>query len=189
MKTKSPVKNSSGQQTNKITPKYKFTYSTYAIETMYGILMMIVYFSILYRIIYFANNYHTAVYLIAIPILVLSYVLAVPIRRILRRKGTGILHENHLELYLHKTKHIIEYNKIKEVETQVQRSGTIHIIRIKGKKAISIYKVPGKVFSDSQKSIVIFQEALIMKLKEKGFTNVNVVGAKFNKIVLEEGSF
>ena len=193
VKTKSSAKNNSAQQVKKLQNKYKFTYGTSGMGTILGLIATVVFFGFFYIAMYLEENYDIALYLTMIPVMLMFTILVNPINRMLIRQGTGILHENHLELYLHKTKHVIEYNKILEIETYLSRRATYFYIKVKGMKTISIYPTPsGKKSSkkksayDSRKSIAALQEAIAVKMKEKGLI-VERTGEDINKLILARG--
>ena len=167
---------------------YEFTYTTYVQQIIFGALMILAITASLMPIYSLAEHYQIEMILIAIPVPILVYAIFMKFSHIVKRNGVGILHENYLELHLHETKHIIEYQEIDSIETfgnSIER-GISFRFGIKGKRNISIKPASSKELSiSSDKAIVIFQEALAKKIEDKGLT-VKRIGMAINKAILEK---
>ena len=92
-----------------------------------------------------------------------------------KSKGYGILHENHVELYLHKTRYLIEYQNIKSVIMAggFHKDCLITLSTSPYEISITTYRQAGfwgmgkdKMRKQSTQPLTWFQRALEQKVKE-----------------------
>ena len=194
MKTKLQIKNTSTQHINKTKTKYEFTHSSFfwqAIIIMPCAIGMMAPFMLPFYL--FDNSYRIAGWIsllvFSVPVSIIVAAIAIKLASFIRRYGMGVLHENHLELHLHKTKYIIEYQNITSLDTWpgLAPRGLHWGIGLQGRD-INIFPVAefGKKL-ESSKSIIIFQEALAKKIQDKGLT-VKRRGIDINKEILKKAN-
>ena len=189
MKTKLSVENISDQHEKEGETKYEFIFHPYALWSKITFFLVILCGVSLIVVMPILDLYGSAITLAMMLIFGLFGIIWYIALRMTIRHGTGILRENHVELYLHKTKHIIEYQEIEVIERLWKDKGPmICQIELKGGEIISIHFKPPSIeefATSSHKPICIFQEALVMKIKDKGLNNVKIKGSDLNSSILE----
>ena len=169
MKNKTIAKKAPIQGISNVKNKYEFIYRSRDLAMFFTVVILIgipVMLEIIHALINFDGNFR----IIILPIWLILAFIDVPRTK---RKGYCILYDNYIELFLHKTKHIIQYHEITQLIWSLQAwEGSYYLIKTVGKRTISIgeYLAPlrfGKETKQSEKDIQIFRKALERKIKEK----------------------
>ena len=109
-------------------------------------------------------------------VIYLSYIIYISIlKKEKTKRGYGVLHENHVELYINKTKHIIKYQEIEDVYIVHGRLGVTFIIYIRDEPNIKfgLQRHTKKEIKNSYEPLKALKKAIMKKVKEQNQIKAN----------------